>query len=430
MKFCSFNTKMKNHIQNQKLEIVATIIIIGFVIAVFYHYFIGVYLGRVFPFNTFLCVPWDVFMDFFNNYKQITSTGHGVYTIGHDFSNYFIFLPYLFHLPNQFLAYVVYAGIFILYLFCFNYFNIKKHGEFYGMDWNLLRNSFVFTLMTYPVLFALDRGNCEMYIFIIMSLSMLFYYKKKYLVSAILLGLAVHTKIYYAVFLLLYFADKKYREIGVVILLFFILPFISLFIDKWLFSSVQFSGSIFIFLKSAGSSENSYNSIYVLGDAGAAYCSSLYGAFKGGLYLIFPNIQAGSPPIQNLFKLYFPVSLLYAGITALYIIFIEKEEWRKVALVTFSLILFPFVTGDYRLIMLFIPLWMFINSNEQSRYNVLYAILFGLLLIPKDYYIIRDWISISVIINPILIIIFMTFLINEGLGLWAKQNSKKFRNFF
>jgi len=418
---------MEKLIQNQKLKIIATIIIVGFAISVFYHYLISPIMGIGYPFNTFLFNPADKFNDFFNIYNHIVYNGKQVFPLDHNFANYLLYIPSLFSFHSQNLAYLLYAGLFIAYFYSFNYIYIKQLKKSNNIDWSLLKYSFVFTFLTYPVLFVLDRGNSEMYIFILLSLSMIFYSDKKYLVSAIMLGLAVHLKIYYVVFLLIFFVDKKYREIGVVILLFLILPFIAFIIDKLLFPTLQFSSSIFAFLKSAANSENWYNNLYVLGDGGAAYCSSLYGGLKAILYLIFPDIKAGSIPIQLLFKLYFPISLLCAGLTTLYLILLEKETWKKVALVTFILILCPYVTGDYRLIMLFIPLWLFINSTEHSRYNVIYAILFSLLLIPKDYYIIRDCISISVILNPLIIIIFIALLLKEGISKWAEQNLEKFR---
>ena len=201
------NTKEKNNVQNKKLSIVAIIIVAGLAISVFYHYFMWAYIGLGYPFNTFLFLPGDRFNDFYNNYRQLTLTGTGHFLPEHNFTNYLFYLPSLFSFHSETLAYVFYVGVFMLYLFSFNYFNIKNHREFGRMNLSLLRYSFIFTFMTYPVIFTIDRGNQEMYIFIMMSLSMFFYFNKKYLISAILLGLAVHLKIYFAVFLLIYFAD-------------------------------------------------------------------------------------------------------------------------------------------------------------------------------------------------------------------------------
>ncbi|WP_287726968.1 hypothetical protein [Microcystis sp. M061S2] len=47
-----------------KIKLISTIIVIGFAIAVFYHYSMGAYLGHRFPVNSFLLTPNDKFNDF------------------------------------------------------------------------------------------------------------------------------------------------------------------------------------------------------------------------------------------------------------------------------------------------------------------------------------------------------------------------------
>ena len=70
-----------------------------------------------------------------------------------------------------------------------------------------------------------------------------------------------------------------------------------------------------------------------------------------------------------------------------------------------------------------LPILLFINSNEEESLvkNIIYAVLFGLILIPKDFYyffpgdglVLNNYTSISVIINPILIYTLTVFLFFE-----------------
>ena len=53
---------------------------------------------------------------------------------------------------------------------------------------------------------------------------------------------------------------------------------------------------------------------------------------------------------------------------------------------------------------------LFIRSDERSEFNIHYSVIFGLLLIPKDYYMIVGEASIAIILTPLLIA-FMIFLI-------------------
>jgi hypothetical protein len=56
------------------------------------------------------------------------------------------------------------------------------------------------------------------------------------------------------------------------------------------------------------------------------------------------------------------------------------------------------------MIHLYIALMLFLNSQKQSPYDILYTILFGLLFIPKDYILIHSDISIAVFLNPLLML--------------------------
>jgi hypothetical protein len=84
--------------------------------------------------------------------------------------------------------------------------------------------------------------------------------------------------------------------------------------------------------------------------------------------------------------------------------------WKKVTILVLSFIVLPQISFDYKLVSLTIPLMLFIGSDEQSKYNVHFSILFGLLLIPKDYFMIVSDVSISIIINPLLIFILLCLI--------------------
>jgi hypothetical protein len=89
----------------------------------------------------------------------------------------------------------------------------------------------------------------------------------------------------------------------------------------------------------------------------------------------------------------------------------------------------PQLSGDYKLIHLFIPLFLFFNAQKSSRLDWLYALMFGLLLIPKDYYwfgkVISDNgthdISISMIINIIILVGMFLLIMGTGLEKWYKN---------
>ena len=58
------------------------------------------------------------------------------------------------------------------------------------------------------------------------------------------------------------------------------------------------------------------------------------------------------------------------------------------AVLTILIILLPFNSHDYRLIYLFVPMLMYLAMNETTRNDLLIVVLWGLLLVPKNYYVI------------------------------------------
>jgi hypothetical protein len=414
---------MKDYYESPKIKIISTIIIVGLPIAIIYHYFMGAYIGKGFPWNSFVFMPQWRTNDWYNEFRPLTLTGHQDSEndpLLHQCMNYIYYFPHLF-LKTELKAYLFYIGTFLLYFFGYNYIQTKKHYHAKWIDLATFREAFILTIMTWPVLYVLDRGNQEMYMFIFISLAILFYYKKNTILSAILFALVIHIKIYYAIYLLLFISDKKYKEIFITVFLFFVIPKLCLYLDLLVFPKVYFHFSLKAHLLSALSPHNTYNQLMVIGDLGTPYSKSLFTAFKTIMYVCCP--QSGSSNVIKLFYLYMPFVLICAVMISLYIIFIEKIVWRKIALITFTMILFPYVTGGYRLLMLYIPMWKFINIKEKSKYNTLYSILFGLLLIPKEYFIISVNISSSVIIDPLLMSIFTLTIMYEGMQKWKVQHN-------
>jgi hypothetical protein len=65
-----------------------------------------------------------------------------------------------------------------------------------------------------------------------------------------------------------------------------------------------------------------------------------------------------------------------------------------------------------------IPLYLFISENEKERLDWVYTLLFGLLLIPKDYYHLPNLqeVSLSIFLSPLIMIVFVLLLMITGLS--------------
>jgi hypothetical protein len=151
----------------------------------------------------------------------------------------------------------------------------------------------------------------------------------------------------------------------------------------------------------------------VIGDGGLMFGNSLWGVGKAAFHSLLPAT------IARMQLPYLLVSFAAFALLVFYAIRYEKTLWKKVTLLAFALILLPFVSADYRLLHVFFPLFMFINSNERGRYATFYAVIFALLLIPKDYYHLHlhnvQDASIQIILNPLIMLSMMLLIIFEGL---------------
>jgi hypothetical protein len=391
----------------QKIDTIAIIIIAGFSLAVFYHYVLGTYLGLSYPYNTFLFRPDDRFMDFFNMLVSPYVDGK-LHTVQFPFGQR---LVQSFALLPAKVAFEVFLIIFLSFFLYVNYSNLNT-----SIKEQTIKNVFVFSFLSYPFLFLFDRANiCELFVFIFLYLFIRFYGKQKTIISVIFLSCAIAMKLFPAVFLVLFLSDKKYKEVLYTVLLVMIIT---------MCGYLSYDGGLMQNIGAHIFTLNGYTGDYTVGNEGLYFGSSLWGLVKVIVKIIGLNY-----PATLIARVYSITSFILFALVALYIIFKENTFWKKVALLVFSMNLFPFVSGDYKLIHIFIPLFLFVNSGDADKFDFLYTILFGLLIIPKAYFHYANIpeITSSIIINPLLMAIFMILLILEGLGTWTEQNSEKFK---
>lgn len=255
----------------------------------------------------------------------------------------------------------------------------------------------ILTFLSYPILFTVDRGNLGILVFLFLLLFVNYYQKGDDVKSVIFLSLAIAMKLYPGVFVVLFCADKKYKNIiytGVLVLALSIL------------SAAVLEGGIQTSLQGLQHNLGLFKEFYMHSVMGLHFNTSLYGAITIlGEKFTFLSI---------VLKYYTVIALIAFVLVSLFIVLNENEFWKRVSLLVFMMLLLPQVTFDYKMIHLYIALMLFLNSHNQSKHEILYAILFGLLLIPKDYLIIQADISIAVFLNPLLMLmIAVTILLDR-----------------
>jgi hypothetical protein len=397
--------------KEKKVYYTAIIIAAGFFVSLTYHMVMKFYFNLHYPYSTFLFKPGDRFNDFFNmcNICRNLNPYFEPYRFN---SNYYPFGNLLFFIfaliPVKAASITLYS---LFYIFPFIYINkimllvssVKKQLLIIG----------IFTFLSYPFLFTVDRGNIEGLMFVCIFFSLFFFEKGKFRLCSLFLAIPIAIKVYPAVLLVYFLSEKRRRVIINTFIIVIVISVIPLFL---------FNGGL----------QNNLN--YIAGGF-KVYISDemVFGPNnflqRGvGLLTLTKTLLIISGTIHyvhaNAYKMIyvFGALLLFSGVS-FYVYFIEKTLWKKITLLIFSMLLFPHFSADYRLVHIFIPLYLFYDAKEKTRLDYVYLILFSILLIPKDYMILQGIvsdagmsdISISVVINPVILITIMTLIMVTGI---------------
>ena len=419
----------------QKLDLITLIILIGFGVAVAYHYVMGVYLGLPYPYNSFLFWPNGHFQDFFNSIKWTDYVTAGT-DVAMGYPPFSLVIIFLFKsIQPKDTSFFFFVEIFIAFVLWFCYKNLNFLDKL--SRW---KNVFIIGFISFPVLFTIDRGNWEVFVFIFLGLFVYFYARQKTLFASIFLAMAIAAKIYPLFFILIFLADRKYKETALTILGALALTFVPL---------LFFHGSVAQNLSILKTNVGLYYEQYALDNSGLNYGTSLFGFIKTGLLAYTVKIGFDKPYFMRIVHTIAPwysvfVLACYA-LLAFFVLFIEKAFWRKILLITVAGLLLPQVTADYRLIHLLIPMLLFINYDRQfSKIDALLSVVFGLLLIPKNYLLLNSaaefvsgrpvspFLYDGIVIDPILLIILAAITVVCGWREYrpgaAKQKFAEYNN--
>jgi len=235
----------------------------------------------------------------------------------------------------------------------------------------------ILCVLSYPVLFVLERGNIEMVLFVVMAGFLYLYYVKQSVWCVALLAIAISLKMYPAVFLVLMLADRRYKwalstvvcaaviTLGSIALLAAVLP-----------------GSLLDYIHISTSALRQINYVYVSGFWGLPYGHSLWGLVVSlaGLFGIDQTAFVG----RASFPYTITVLVVFAAL-AVFVIHFVRLQWQRVALLTIAALALPTVSADYRLLYAYLPLAMLLNSSVRTRVDTVCIVLLGCLLVPTDY---------------------------------------------
>lgn len=399
----------------QRADLISTIVVIGFFLSVCFHYVLHFYFHREYPYSTFLSWPFDHQSDFTHVYAATRGMDPYHYQ-GGVYGNYF---------PVTYAAALLFGSLrggrllfLALSLAGIVAFFYRRSGIARDPQINRLakvRLTFILTVMSYPVLFEMDRANFESLTFLLIAACVLLIGRGKFGLSVLPLAFAVAMKGYPIVFLGLYLPDKKYREAASVVVLSAALCLAGL--SVWhggLRQNISgFSTGLQIFL-------NDYV-IRGAGTAGTRLNCSLFAPL---------GLLDSNPTFIRQALLYFDGFVLVCGGFLLWLIAAKKAAgWKLQYLLAAAALLLTPISYDYKLLVLFIPLASFLNSARRERLDAFYCASFGAMLIPKDYLILGpgavfvNGVSSSSLLEPLILLVTAALIARDVVAQSANKTS-------
>jgi hypothetical protein len=387
-KFAAF--KRHSYTPQEKADIAAAIILVGFVIAVFSHYILGFYFNLKYPFNTFLFFPDDKFTDFFALIKSNSLT-----------SAYYPLLNVLILafgcIHSQWISLFIFVSIFVIYFVWYVFYHLKQTKTFSFI------NFFVLTFLTFPFLLIIDRSNFETFVFIFLSLFVLFFTKKNYKLAIIFLAVATSMKLYPIVFIVMFLAIKKYREAALTLITSLVLTVTSLVIYPTPTSET---------LKIMINNQKYFTKAYAIGEKGVTVGLDMSNSLYNFIRYSTINLLHVPLNLEKFMYVYTIVVFLIFFLLSAYIILYEKKTWKQTLILVIVINLFPHISIDYKLIYFFIPLFLFFGDKEKNKYDLMYIVLLSLILIPKAFHILYYYDGI--LIDPMIMMILLGLVLLEG----------------
>ena len=386
--------------RQEKIRLSLKIVLGGLALALLLHVVLaGLVLRAGYPTDSFLFRPGLVFSDFYeglengnlNPYLGGAPNGRPNFA---EFprlpSNY----PPFAHLPMWFLslfgnelAFFIYLAVCVGFVFATAAVALRADSR-----WRTALNAAGIALASYPFLFLLHRGNFEIFNYILVWCFAYSYAKGKWTASSLWLGAACAFKPFALPFFALFLDRDKFKA-GLVGLLSMVLLTLSSF--------ALMHGSVCENARAMAANGAAYAVLYVRGIEGIAFGHSAFSFLRvaGGLFAgALPG--AASPLFM---KAYMAAALCAGGVLACYALK-ARQLWQALALLAGAGTLLPYVSMDYRLLLLLIPFFHFVNATEKTPRDPFYCVLFSLLLVPKSYlYFWNTEISSSVLLNPLLI---------------------------
>lgn len=373
--------------QQKKIIGILLFIILGYILYGAFSFYGQKVLGYIYPDGSFLFWPADQYMDFFN-VNAMVAEGRPYVDFYSSYPPFILGIAWLFSLMADYgtytthelvtmtagkVSYVLFVGIFTLLIGVLLYCFLSKEKKLFPNRF-LLVLTIPVLIFTAPYIFMLDRGN-YLLIAIVCYLAFVYFYEKNETLAAVFLGLATAIKIYPIFLFLIYFIEKKWKNMGIATL------------------SAGISSLIPFLLFKGGIWQNIVEFGYALLSFGGGYETEVPNVYFGvGLtsLLRFPFMIWNNLTIPDWFPV-MPVYLVLGSALALWSLYhLNREQllWKKILVLTALMIFLSPNAYMYNLTFLLpvIMLFMLAPKSEKQWTDWVYLAFLGLLMIPKAYY--------------------------------------------
>ena len=381
----------------RRLDFLTLFIVVNFVFAAGFYYFRVQYGGTFdYPRATPFYKPWFRFHDFMEvseAARTFDPYGRGV-----------TYFPFAFVTMAPFFAWKGFVA-FLLYYVCLLGFMVAWLRR--GLPGIRPLHCLALTLLSYPVLFLLDRGNIEGMVFAYLAL-FAHLYRRRPGWSALCLAAATAMKGFPGIFVFLLIADRRGRETVIWALA---LPALSLA------SLLVFTPSVAQSLASLAANFHAMNSNFIGLPDILPHSTNLYCLARVALGFFRDPGYFGADVAASLrvARAYYPFAVTAGGCLVYWGAFREREPWRRFFILTAACLLLPTMSYEYRVLLLYVPLALFLRDpgTRSRKWEAAYLTLFGCLLVPRNYWPVRGEISSGSVLTPCLLVGFLLALALE-----------------
>lgn len=382
------------------------LILLGTLAAILYHFVLMrlPVIAAGYPYDTFLFNPLDRFNDFKSLFRPLLRGIHpyrdsvyfpGLYVILN------CFLPFRrFALLVFLLVSVISTSTLVLYL--------SKNRSIRERLYLLAA-----VLVSYPMLFGLDRANLEVLLLPLVLLWWILRSKGYHVAAAMCLGLAGSTKLHPLLLLLPDLMNLRLTRLVLTAV------FAGLFT---LLGLLTMPAEMYTSVEMLKKNLNLFQESYISLGLSLYYSVSAISMLKTIILIVSRPLGINPLPVNAAIADYWSIvlfaglaSMLWAGWTLR-----RQPEWKSLFVAVAAMLLLSPVSGDYRLLHLLLPFILFLNSAPENDDRRM-ATLFALLLIPKSYLFLVSIVSIAVVLNPCLLIVTAWCVMRHSFAMASKS---------